>query len=78
MGREAEMSVESNPKYVWSPFQKQQRAVFEDDECKISEVKRMMVDFGADMVNPRSSAHVPTLDAWAVRVSVIRGTLGSE
>ena len=31
----------------------------------------MIEDFGAGMINPRSSSRVPIFDVWAVRVSAI-------
>ena len=38
-------------------------------DCANSGGNRVMVDFGPDTVNLRSSAHVPIFDAWEVRVS---------
>ena len=43
------------------------------EDYLVSGVKRGMMDFEADMVNPGTSAHAPNLDAWA---SAICGTLG--
>ena len=38
-------------------------------DCAKLWVKSVMVDFGAEMDKPRSSAHV--FDAWAVRASAM-------
>ena len=44
----------------------------------MSGVKRVMVDLGAEMTRPRSSAHSATCTAWAERASVAVGMLGLE
>ena len=41
-------------------------------------VKRMIVDFGADIVVPRSPAHLYILDTWTVRATAIIRTIGFE
>ena len=44
----------------------------------MSGVKRVMVDLGAEMTRPRSSAHSETRSAWAERALEAEGTWGLE
>ena len=47
-------------------------------DCWNCGVKRVMLDLGAEMVNPRSLAHVPTHSACAEREPAAVGMLGDE
>ena len=45
---------------------------------RVLEVKRVTVDFGAEIARPRSSAQAATLSAWGVRALTVVGMSGEE